>query len=97
VIASSYETDTAKVRKKYDGRLVSMQAIVILLQGAGRTRTPCSSRQRSQTRRGILRGSSAPSGSSSVEGIAAAAAAASFSSRLTLFNSSEQQQQQQRQ
>ena len=34
-IASSHETDTAKVRKKFDGRLVSMQAIAMLLQSAG--------------------------------------------------------------
>ena len=34
-IASSHETDTAKVRKKIDGLLVSMQAIAMLLQSAG--------------------------------------------------------------
>ena len=34
-IASSYETDIAEVRKNFDGLLVSMQAIAMLLQSAG--------------------------------------------------------------
>ena len=35
MIASSYETGTAKVGMKVDGLLVSVQAIVTLLQNAG--------------------------------------------------------------
>ena len=75
MIASSYETGTAKVGMRVDGLLVSMQAIVTLLQGAGINPDVTLIPPEEPGAQESPRWSPARSGSPSVEGTAAAAAA----------------------